>query len=127
MLLDFLSQYLRDVEAAVQRLEAAYVERYEEEIVTDSRVNLRIRVRFQNGYMLELNEAILGEAGCLKRLGYRYHFQDKQNKLVFRYDNTPHFPGLENFPHHKHLPDKISGTEENSILKVIEEAGPLAK
>jgi hypothetical protein len=77
--------------------------------------------------MLELNEAILGEAGRLKRLGYRYHFQDKQNKLVFRYDNMPHFPGLENFPHHKHLPDKISGTEENSILKVIEEAGPLAK
>jgi len=30
-----------------------------EEIVDVNRVNLRIQVRFQNGYMLELNEAIL--------------------------------------------------------------------
>ena len=33
MLLDFLSQYLIDVEAAVRKLKGAYVERYEEEIV----------------------------------------------------------------------------------------------
>ncbi len=52
MLLDFLSQYLRDVEAAVRKLKGAYVERYEEEIVAVNRVNLRIRVRFPSGYML---------------------------------------------------------------------------
>ncbi len=32
MLLDLLLQYLRDVEAAIQKLAGAYVERYEEEI-----------------------------------------------------------------------------------------------
>nr|WP_253881088.1 MULTISPECIES: DUF6516 family protein [Microcystis] len=36
-------------------------------------------------------------------LDYRYHFQDEQNNLVFRYDSTPHFPNLSTFPHHKHL------------------------
>jgi len=90
-------------------------------------VNLRIRVRFQNGHMLELNEAIIGEAGRPSRLGYRYHFQDEQNNLIFRYDNTPHFPGLENFPHHKHLPDRVGGVVEPSILKAIEEARRLAQ
>ena len=127
MLLDFLSRYLREVEAAVREAEGAYVERYEEEIVAASRVNLRIRVRFRRGHMLELNEAVVGEAGRPRRLGYRYHFQDEQNKLVFRYDNTPHFPGLENFPHHKHIPDKVAGAAEPSILKVIEEARRLAQ
>lgn len=122
MLLDFLSRYLRDVEAAVGKLEGAYIERYEEEILAVNRVNLRIRVRFQSGYMLELNEAVIGEADHLRHLGYRYHFQDRQNNLVFRYDNTPHFPGLENFPHHKHFPDKVAAAEQPSILKVIEEA-----
>ena len=127
MLLDFLSRHLGDVEAAVRKLEGAYVERYEEEIVAANRVNLRIRVRFQSGYMLELNEAVIGEADHLRHLGYRYHFQDRQNNLVFRYDNTPHFPGLEGFPHHKHLPDKVAGAEEPSILKVIEQARQLAQ
>ncbi|HEC66533.1 hypothetical protein LCGC14_2118640 [marine sediment metagenome] len=127
MLLDFLSRYLSEVEAAVRQVEGAYVERYEEEIVGAGRVNLRIRVRFQKGHMLELNEAVIGEAGHPRRLGYRYHFQDEQNKLVFRYDNTPHFPGLENFPHHKHIPDKVTGVVETSILKVIEEARRLAQ
>lgn len=126
MLLDYLSRYLMEVESAVRQAKGAYVERYEEEIVAAGRVNLRIRVRFQKGHMLELNEAVIGEAGQPKRLGYRYHFQDEQNRLVFRYDNTPHFPGLENFPHHKHIPDKVVGVVELSILKVIEEARRLA-
>ena len=85
MLLDLLLQYLRDVEAAIQRLAGAYVERYEEEIVASNRANFRIRVRFPN-------------------------------------DNTPHFPDFENFPHHKHFPDKVTGVEQPSILDVIEEA-----
>ncbi|MBV6517474.1 MAG: hypothetical protein DCC43_13440 [Candidatus Brocadia sp.] len=38
--------------------------------------------------MLELNEAVIGESGRPRRLGYRHHFQDEQNKLVFRYDNS---------------------------------------
>jgi hypothetical protein len=126
-LLDYLSKYLRDVEAAVRQTEGAYVERYEEEIISTGRVNLRIRVRFRKGHMRELNEAVIGDAGRPRRLGYRYHFQDEQNKLVFRYDNTLHFPGLENFPHHKHILGKVAGVVEPSILKVIEEARRLAQ
>jgi len=127
MLLDVLSKYLREVEATVRKVQGAYVERYEEEILAVNRVNLRIRVRFQAGHMLELNEAVIDEAGHARHLGYRYHFQDEQNNLVFRYDNTPHFPGLEGFPHHKHLSDKVTSAEEPSILKVIEEAKLLAQ
>ena len=98
MLLDLLSQYLEELEAGVRELENAYVESYEEEILAANRVNLRIRVRFQTGYLLELSEAAIVEAGHIKHLGYRYHFQDRENNLVFRYDNTPHFPDLKSFP-----------------------------
>jgi len=59
MLLDYLSKYLDSVEATVRNLEGVYVERYEEEILTVNRVNLRIRIRFQTGHMLEVNESIL--------------------------------------------------------------------
>ena len=127
MLLDLLSQYLEELEAAVRELENVYVESYEEEILAANRVNLRIRVRFQTGYLLELNEAAIVEAGHVKHLSYRYHFQDRENNLVFRYDNTPHFPDLKSFPHHKHLSDKVDAVEEPSILNVIEEARLLAQ
>ena len=127
MLLDLLSQYLGDVAAEVRELEDAKVECYEEEILAANRVNLRIRVRFLSGYLLELNEAAIVEAGHIRHLGYRYHFQNGQNNLVFRYDNTPHFPEINSFPHHKHLKDNVVAVDKPSILKVIEEARLLAQ
>ncbi len=127
MLPDFMIKHLGDIESAIKNLEGVYVEYYEEEIVTDSRVNLRIRVRFPSGHLLELNEAVIGETYHLRYLGYRYHFQDGQNNIVFRYDNTPHFPDLDKFPHHKHLSDKVVGTVQPSILKVVDEAKLLVK
>ena len=127
MLLDLLSQYLGDVAAEVRELEDAKVERYEEEILAANRVNLRIRIRFLSGYLLELNEAAIVEAGHIRHLGYRYHFQNGQNNLVFRYDNTPHFPEINSFPHHKHLKDNVVAVDKPSILKVIEEARLLAQ
>ena len=60
MLPDFMTKYLVDIETAIRKLKDVYVEYYEEEIVTANRVNLRIRLRFTNGHLLELNEAFIG-------------------------------------------------------------------
>ncbi|WP_353737734.1 MULTISPECIES: toxin TumE [Microcystis] len=60
-------------------------------------------MRFNQTHLLEINEAIVITDNYLEFLDYRYHFQDEQNNLVFRYDSTPHFPNLSTFPHHKHL------------------------
>jgi hypothetical protein len=68
-----LAEYLGDVEAAVRGIEGGYVERYEEEILGANRVNLRIRVRFPSGYLLELNEGVIVEAEHIRHPGYRYH------------------------------------------------------
>ena len=122
MLHDILSLYLESIEALVRNLKNAYVERYEEEILAFNRINLRIRIRLKTGYLFELNEAAIVEAGKFKKLSYRYHFQDSQNNLVFRYDNTPHFPDLESFPHHKHLSNSVISSEEPSPIIAIEEA-----
>ncbi len=59
MLLDNLSKYLNKVESSVRNLQGAYVERYEEKILTADRLNLRIRIRFQTDHMLEINESII--------------------------------------------------------------------
>jgi hypothetical protein len=127
MLHDILSQYLGDIEDSLRRLKSATVERYEEEVLTSSRANLRIRVRFLSGHLFEVNEAILIEANQLKHLDYRYYFQDQQNNLIFCYDNTPHFPDLKSFPHHKHLKNKVEDSDEPLILDVINEAKLLSQ
>ena len=126
MLHNLLSRYLDKIEAEIRKLEDVYVERYEEEILASDRINLRIRVRFKAGNLFELNEAVIIEGDKLERLNYRYHFQDRQNNLIFRYDNTPHFPDLENFPHHKHLRDGVISSEEPTVAGVIEEAVKLS-
>ncbi|MFZ3017307.1 MAG: DUF6516 family protein [Gallionella sp.] len=111
---DSIEQYFTAVEAAVARL-PAYTENYTEEILTAQRANLRIRLRFDNGALLEVNEALVVVNGALTTLGYCYHLQRANSELVFRYDNTPHFPDLPSFPNHKQaaweIPQKL-----NSLL-----------
>ena len=126
MLLDTaLQEYLQNVDKAVHGLEDSYVELYEEEIITRNRLNLRIRIRMSKGFLIELNEAVYAEGHGVHHLGYRYHFQDGQNICVFRYDNTPHFPGLKGFPEHKHIPTGVIEAQKPEIVDVLKEASNL--
>lgn len=121
LLHNFLERYFAEIEIAVTQL-PAYAESYVEEILTSERANLRIRLRFQSGSLLEINEAIIVENDALKTLGYRYHLQGAGNELVFRYDNTQHFPDLPSFPHHKHLCDAVVASSKPDLLDVLQEA-----
>ena len=119
---NLLQDYLNAVELAVSSLANVYVENYVEETLTPKRANLRIRIRFISGCLLELNEAVIIEEDNLVSLDYRYHCQNAKNNLLFRYDNTPHFPALSSFPHHKHLPDNVISSVKPTIFQVIEES-----
>ncbi len=121
MLHDALKAYLDDVEQAILCCDGVYVERYTEEILTPERVNLRIRMRFANGYLLENHEAVIIASQSLTHLDYRYHCQDAENRLLFRYDCTPHFPDLSSFPHRKHLPDSVIVSERPEIPSIFQE------
>ena len=122
MLHEALADYLEKIEQAILQCANAYVERYIEEVVTSERVNLRIRLRFEQGHLLEMNEALVVEGNTLVSLDYRYHCQDRHNRLIFRYDSTPHFPGLLSFPQHKHLPDNVISARKPDIKRVVQEA-----
>ena len=57
---------------------------------------------------------------------YSYHWQDENNLLLIRWDNSPYHRNIETFPHHKHKNDKIFSSEEigledvlNYIFKII--------
>ena len=45
---------------------------------------------------------------------------DKERKMIFRYDNAPHYRN-QTFPHHKHTPEGVKESKENGIIDVLKE------
>jgi hypothetical protein len=123
MLHEALANYLKDVEHIIDQISSvAHIEQYIEEMLTPDRANLRIRIRFIAGPMIEISEALVIAENKLIHLDCRYHCQDVQNKLLFRYDSAPHFPDLLTFPYHEHLPNKVIAACKPDIDRVIQEA-----
>ena len=102
-------------------LAAGQAERISFEI--DPRSNLRglIRgtVQFGDGSELHLREFVdvtLAEP----KLMYGYHYQDREKKLLLRYDNAAHRPELSQIEH-KHTQDGVSASSVPTLAQVIDE------
>jgi hypothetical protein len=58
-----------------------------------------------------------------ERYTYVYQYQSPDGQLIFRYDNTNHYPDMENAPHHKQVGENnvipANAPELKSILKII--------
>lgn len=56
---------------------------------------------FADGSVLHIREYV-NVHDVVERYMYVYQYQNPDGTLVFRYDNSPHFPHLPTSPHHKH-------------------------
>lgn len=59
------------------------------------------------------------------RQEYTFHYQAADSTLIFRYDNSPHYPDLATFPHHKHLPRGVVESEPPDLTDVLNEIDAL--
>ncbi len=50
-------------------------------------------------YLFEYVEIVNSKPQKIK---YRYHWQDRDSKLILRWDNAPHHPEIAGFPDHLH-------------------------
>ncbi|PSF29450.1 hypothetical protein C7H19_24335 [Aphanothece hegewaldii CCALA 016] len=116
-----IQAYLDEIEQLLLNCSNVYVEEYNAVILTTQRANLRIRIRFALRYLLAISEILVVVNNQVTYIDYRYHFQDAQNNLIFRYDSTPHFPNLSSFPHHKHLFDDVIACEKPHLADVLQE------
>ena len=114
--------YFDQVDQILEAYPDVYVENYNATILSSERANLKLRLRFYFQYLLSISEALIVVDEQITAIDYRYHFQDGQNNLIFRYDNTPHFPNLSSFPHHKHLVDRVIACDQPNIAVVIQDA-----
>ncbi len=76
---------------------------------------LRAIAHLKGGYLLHISESL--------GIGYRnysYHIQ-KEDAMVRRWDNAPHWPAMKTFPHHLHfgIEDQPIECEEMFIDDVL--------
>lgn len=63
---------------------------------------IRGELTFADDSCLHFRELVDTQARVI-RIMYSFHYQRENGSLIFRYDDTPHFPTLPQFPHHKHI------------------------
>ncbi len=118
-----LRAYLERVRAKIEELEQLISS---VSLHTDQRGPTRLVLKgtiiFINGTKLHFLEYISAEDNILERIVYRFHYVKPDNKLIFRYDNAPHHPELETFPHRKHLANgTVVASEEQTLPRVLDE------
>jgi len=89
---------------------------------------LRVKTTLINGSLFEFAEYFQHTPeGEIHVVTYTYHWATADATLIMRWDNTPHFPALPNFPHHIH--DGNSGIvqpgQEMNIFAVLDEIARL--
>lgn len=118
---EVIQDYFDEIDQLLRDCSDVYVEEFSTIVLTPERANLRLKLRFAFRYLLAVSEILVVLDGQITYIDYRYHFQDEQNNLIFRYDSTPHFPHLSSFPHHKHLPDNVIACKKPYIAEVLQE------
>ncbi len=120
-----IAAYFTQARRLLHSVPDARIERYEEQMLSATRGNLRIRLRLTGQAVLEISEAFVLMAGELQWLSYRYHYQDPSVALVLRYDNAPHHPEIPTHPDHKHTGDRVVASYHPSLEQVLLEVQAL--
>ncbi|MDL1964916.1 MAG: DUF6516 family protein [Deltaproteobacteria bacterium] len=50
---------------------------------------------------------------------YSFHWQDKNDRLIIRWDNAQHHKDIKTYPHHKHTGETITESFEISLGEVL--------
>lgn len=116
-----IAAYLGGLERVILESHAisAYIVQQHE--ITPSDGKLRIRARLRDRGLLEFFEYVaLDVQGYVVRLGYSYHWQDAEGRLLWRWDNVNHYRHLPYAPHHVHLSDgNVEGIANPPSLTVV--------
>jgi len=59
----------------------------------------------------------------LHKIDYSFHWQNKEKKLIKRWDNAPHHKEIETFPHHLHNGEAIMSSAEPTFVDVLKKIG----
>ncbi len=82
----------------------------------------RARLNLINGDFLEVAEYFSWTNGAIITERYRYQWMNNnQEELRMRWDNVPHFPEIDGFPHHVHIKSEsnVKSSRAFNILEIL--------
>jgi hypothetical protein len=117
-----LSRYLDRLYATIHSRHEIVVEEFElfdQSAIAGRTSELCVRLRFWDGSLLQVEEALVVQAFSIIKTRYNYHYQRADGTLVFRYDNAPHYPDLPGFPEHKHGGEQVLSAPAPDLSQVL--------
>lgn len=117
-----INEYFRSVESALQSCPNQTSLDFHSEIIDTNLGYFKATLSFYDNSRLFLFELVEITNGKPQVEKYRYHCQDAKGKLIFRWDNAPHFPKLKSFPHHLHIGGSVKESNRPSIQEVLVQA-----
>ncbi len=61
----------------------------------------------------------------LHKIDYSYHWQNKDKRLITRWDNAPHHRDIDTFPHHVHEGDSVNPSNELTFVEILNKIGEM--
>ncbi|MFM6170696.1 MAG: DUF6516 family protein [Nodosilinea sp.] len=105
------TDYLATIKAALTRSPVVQEWQIVNEMALSDRGHFRGRLILANGDFVEASEFFYIRNDGIEQQRYRYQWMDaQQQQLKKRWDNAPHFPDVETFPHHVHV------NQEDNVL-----------
>lgn len=83
---------------------------------------IRVRATLVNGDFFEASVYFIIYEDQILIKDYRYQWMDSTKKVLHRrWDNTPHYPSISNFPHHCHFEreDNVIPSEPLTLFQVL--------
>lgn len=82
---------------------------------------------WSKGYYLKI-EAVLNDGSLLaireyvdpSKRRYSFHWQNRENQIIRRWDNAPHHPHLDTFPHHVHEGNDVKASPSVTLADVLD-------
>ncbi len=116
-----IERYLNSIEHFLNTIPYKLLSRVEVEDRGGVVFKIKGFVIFKNNSELHFKEYFIKKVN-LEKIGYSYHYQNKQKEIIFRYDNAEHHHEIRTFPHHKHIKDKVDEIKKiPAIQNVVDE------
>jgi len=114
-----INEYFSQFRYALNRFPFCNLIQIEEDIRSETEGFIKGQIVFSNSSALSFREYCTIIENTVKRLSYSFHYH-RDNELIFRYDNAPHFPNLSTFPDHKHLSEnEVQQSSPPTIEKIL--------
>jgi len=118
-----LSEYLITLRQAIERIDSyGFSESIDmrQEIRAGKQAVINIHIILVDGSSLFIKEYV-DTKYKIEKVSYAYQYQNKEGKLIFRYDNAKHKPTLQ-FLEHKHTSDgDVVATRPPELIDLVDE------